>query len=301
VEVGEQSLNKPPITEQPFDESAITENISVDLNIIHEDIDYSKHSLLQLAVLAEFEITGHSVTEFVDALRLQMIVLKSQFKKDTLVNIEKLTLLLNNVYDKQGFCGDWKTFYKVKSILLSKVLKHRQGVPISLGILLIEMLKETGFDANGICFPSGFIVQVDLNGEVIYIDPFDGKFVDVAHLELKVRGQLGNHARITPEMLFVDDNETIIKRYIRVLKASYIQADKIELALLCSDILLRLDPDNANEVRDRGFLFQQLECFQLACNDFNYFIEQCPEDPIVNLLKQQINRMDKEKSTQVIH
>jgi regulator of sirC expression with transglutaminase-like and TPR domain len=102
-------------------------------------------------------------------------------------------------------------------------------------------------------------------------------------------------------MLNADANEVIIKRYISVLKAAYIQADNIELALLCSDILLRLDPEDAFEVRDRGFLFQQLECFQLACNDFTYFIEQCPEDPIVNLLKQQIKQMTDEHSAQTIH
>ena len=79
------------------------------------------------------------------------------------------------------------------------------------------------------------------------------------------------------------------------------QADKVELALLCSDILLRLDPENAYEVRDRGFLFQQLDCFQLACNDFTYFIEQCPKDPIVSLLEQQIKRMNEEKNTQTVH
>jgi len=300
VELDEQNLIEQPITEALV-EPLIAEQNNVDLNIIHEDIDYSQYSLLQLAVMTEYEITGQSVIEFQDALRLQMIVLKSQFKKETLHDLDKLKLLLTHVYDKQGFCGDWKTFFKVKNILLSKVLKRRKGVPISLGILLIEMLKETGFEANGICFPSGFIVQVDLEGKVIYIDPFNGELVDTAHLELKVRGQLGNHARLTPEMLKVDNNETIIKRYISVLKASYMQADKVELALLCSDILLRLDPDDAYEVRDRGFLFQQLDCFQLACNDFTYFIEQCPKDPIVSLLQQQITRMSEELNTQTIH
>ena len=300
MELDEQNLIEQPITEALV-EPLIAEQNNVDLNIIHEDIDYSQYSLLQLAVMTEYEITGQSVIKFQDALRLQMIVLKSQFKKETLHDLDKLKLLLTHVYDKQGFCGDWKTFFKVKNILLSKVLKRRKGVPISLGILLIEMLKETGFEANGICFPSGFIVQVDLEGKVIYIDPFNGELVDTAHLELKVRGQLGNHARLTPEMLKVDNNETIIKRYISVLKASYMQADKVELALLCSDILLRLDPDDAYEVRDRGFLFQQLDCFQLACNDFTYFIEQCPKDPIVSLLQQQITRMSEELNTQTIH
>lgn len=301
MELDEQNPIDQPITEQLLVEPLIVELNNDDLNIIREDIDYTQYSLLQLAVMTEYEITGQSALEFQDTFRLQMIVLKSQFKKETLHDLDKLKTLLTHVYEKQGFCGDWKAFFKVKNILLSKVLTRSQGVPISLGILLIEILNEVGFEANGICFSRGFIVQVELDGKVIYIDPFNGDIVDTAHLELKVRGQLGNHARLTPEMLKVDNNKTIIKRYISVLKASYIQADKVELALLCNDILLRLDPDDAYEVRDRGFLFQQLDCFQLACNDFTYFIEQCPKDPIVSLLQQQITRMSEELTTQIIH
>lgn len=284
-----------------LDEQSVIEQPVVNTSIIHEGIDYSAFSLLQLASMAEAEITGQSIVKFQDSMRLQLIIVKSQVGKKTEKNLDKLQTLLNSVYHEQGFKGDWKAFFKVKNALVSKVLSRRKGVPISLGILLIEMLKETGFTASGICFPSGFIVKVDIDNDAIYIDPFNGDIVNTQQLELKVRGQLGNHARLTDEMLQADSNETIIKRYVSVLKAAYIQAENIELALLCSDILLRLDPEDAFEVRDRGFLFQQLDCFQLACNDFTYFIEQCPEDPIVNLLKRQIKQMNNEHNAQTIH
>ena len=284
-----------------LDEKAALESSVLNNNIIHEGIDYRAYSLLQLASMAEAEITGHPALELQDKMRLQLIVIKSQLATYQEDNLDKLSALLNNVYHVQQFSGDWKAFFKVKNALLSSVLSRRKGVPISLGILLIESLKETGFKADGICFPSGFIVKVELQDGPVYIDPFNGEIVDLMQLELKVRGQLGNHARLMPEMLEADSNETIIKRYVNVLKAAYIQAESIELALLCSDILLRLDPEDAFEVRDRGFLFQQLECYQLACNDFTYFIEQNPEDPIVNLLKRQIKQMSDELIAQVIH
>lgn len=284
-----------------LDEKAALESSVLNNNIIHEGIDYRAYSLLQLASMAEAEITGHPALELQDKMRLQLIVIKSQLATYQEDNLDKLSALLNNVYHVQQFSGDWKAFFKVKNALLSSVLSRRKGVPISLGILLIESLKETGFKADGICFPSGFIVKVELQDGPVYIDPFNGEIVDLMQLELKVRGQLGNHARLMPEMLKADSNETIIKRYVNVLKAAYIQAESIELALLCSDILLRLDPEDAFEVRDRGFLFQQLECYQLACNDFTYFIEQNPEDPIVNLLKRQIKQMSDELIAQVIH
>lgn len=284
-----------------LDEQDAIEQPIPNVSIIHEGIDYSAYSLLQLASMVESEITGRSILQFQDSMRLQMIVIKSHIKHETTNCLNKLKILLDTLYQEQGFSGDWKAFFEVKNALVSKVLARRKGVPISLGILLIEMLKETGFIAHGICFPSGFIVKVELEHDVIYVDPFNGELVSFKQLELKLRGQLGNHARLTTKMLNTDTNEVIIKRYISVLKAAYIQAENIELALLCSDILLRLDPEDAFEVRDRGFLFQQLECFQLACNDFTYFIEQCPEDPIVNLLKQQIKQMTDEHSAQTIH
>ncbi|MDN2662020.1 SirB1 family protein [Psychromonas sp. 14N.309.X.WAT.B.A12] len=284
-----------------LDEKGTLEESVINTSLIHEGIDYQAYSLLQLASMAEAEITGHSALELQHNMRLQLIVIKSQLAAYPDTNIDKLSAILNNLYHVQNFSGDWKAFFKVKNALLSSVLSRRKGVPISLGILLIETLKETGFTAAGICFPSGFIVKVELSDGPVYIDPFNGEIVDLMQLELKVRGQLGNHARLTAEMCQADSNETIIKRYVNVLKAAYIQAESIELALLCSDILLRLDPEDAFEVRDRGFLFQQLECYQLACNDFTYFIEQCPDDPIVNLLKRQIKQMSDELAAQVIH
>ncbi|MEL0628744.1 SirB1 family protein [Psychromonas aquatilis] len=284
-----------------LDEQSIIEQPVSNTTLIYEGIDYNAYSLIQLACMAESEITGQSIAKFQDAMKLQLIVIKSKLSNQPENNLDKLNALLRCVYDEQGFTGDWKAFFKVKNALLSSVLSRRKGVPISLGFLLIEMLKEVGFDAYGICFPSGFIVKVLLNNESLYIDPFNGQLVGFTELELKVRGQLGNHARLTSDMLQADSNETIIKRYVNVIKAGYIQADNVELALLCSDILLRLDPEDAFEVRDRGFLFQQLDCFQLACNDFTYFIEQCPDDPIVSLLKQQIKSMSDDLVAQVLH
>lgn len=284
-----------------LEQHLVAELSPVNNTLIHETIDCNTYSLLQLASMAEAEITNKPIAEFTDALRLQMIVLKSQLSKEASSDHDKLQMLLTSVYQKQGFIGDWKAFFKVKNALLSTVLTRRKGVPISLGILLIEMLNQNGFTAQGVCLPSGFIVKVELEKTTVYIDPFNGELKSVAQLELKVRGHLGNHARITPDMLLTDTNETIIKRYVSVLKAAYIQADNIEQALLCSDILLRFDKEDALEVRDRGFLFQQLDCFQLACNDFAYFIEQCPDDPLVNLLKQQILKMSAEENLQTVH
>lgn len=269
--------------------------------VLNEHFDFAAYSLIDVAMAVESELTGITVKKIKDELNLQHIVIKSKLADCAAADKAKLDKLIDIVYQQQGFTGDWQSFFEVKNALISKVLSRRQGIPISMGVLFLDLLESCDFDAQGICFPSGFLIRINLQDEVLYFDPFTGELPSWDKLELKVRGQLGNHARLTADMLEPDDNKTIIKRLINVIKAAYIQADVLALALLCSDLLLRIDPDDAFEVRDRGFIFQQLDCFQLASSDFAFFIAQFPEDPIVALLKQQIKQMNIDKSSQIIH
>ena len=269
--------------------------------ILTDQYDFDANSLIDTAIEVESELTCISVKQFHNELRLQHLVISSKLAGFPIADKEKLAELLHIIYQQQNFQGDWRAFFKVKNALISRVLSRRKGIPISLGILILDLLQACDFKAQGICFPSGFMIAIHLEDELVYLDPFTGELPLWNALELKVRGQLGNLARLTLDMLKPDNNLTIIKRYINVIKASYIQAEKLELALLCSDILLRIDPQDNYEVRDRGFLFQQLECFKLARDDFEFFIEKFPEDPIVGALKIEIKHMDIEHSHQVIH
>jgi regulator of sirC expression with transglutaminase-like and TPR domain len=269
--------------------------------IINEQFDFAEHSLTDAAISVESELTGLDVAEFHNTLRLQHLVLQSQLSDFDLVDKSKLLKLIDCLYQQQDFKGDWKAFFKVENALISNVLSRRKGIPISLGVLLLDFLKESQFDAQGICFPSGFIVRVNIDDETIYIDPFTGELASRNLLELKLRGQLGNHARLSAEMLEPDDNKTIMMRLINVIKAAYVQEKSLEQALLCCDMLLRIDPNDAYEVRDRGFLFQQLDCLNLARTDFEFFIEHYPQDPIVGLLKRQIRQINIDTPTQVVH
>lgn len=269
------------------------------LTMMNDQFDFDTHSLLDAALLIESEITGLDVDKFEDSLRLQQLVIKSKLASFASADKQKLLALLDVLYQQQGYEGDWKAFFKVKNALISRVFTRRKGIPISLGILLLDFLRLCDFDAQGICFPSGFVIRVDLEDSVLYVDPFTGELASWALLELKVRGQLGNLAKLTLDMLKPDSHESIIKRFINVLKAAYIQAGRTEIALLCSDILLRLNPDDAYEVRDRGFLFQQLDCLSLARSDFEFFMKQHPKDPMVHVLQKQIQEMNFD--SQVMH
>ena len=46
------------------------------------------------------------------------------------------------------------------------------------------------------------------------------------------------------------------------------------------------------ELRDRGYLLHNLNCDELAIKDFEKFIEECPDDPSIDVLQSQIEEMD---------
>lgn len=269
--------------------------------IFDNELDFESYSLIEIAMAVESELTGIDVKKIESELKLQHIVIESKLSDFPIADNDKLNGLIDIIYHQQGFVGDWESFFKIDNALISKVVSSRKGIPITMGIVLLEILEKCGFSVSGICFPSGFMIRIDLPDEVVYLDPFTGELPTWKSLELMIRGQLGNHARLTLDMLKPDSNKTIIKRLINVIKAAYLQANVLEMGLLCSDILLRIDPDDAYEVRDRGFMFQQLDCFKLASSDFEFFIQKFPEDPIVTLLEQQIKKMNLDKDSQVIH
>jgi len=259
-------------------------------NITH-GYDFETHSLLEAALLIESELTKKNISESTSKLLQQQLFLKCSLIQFKEANADKLTVLLDHVYQTEGYKGDWKTFYKIENCFISNVLIRHQGISITLGILLLQFLKANGFDAYGVCFSRDLIIKVHCENEFIYIDPFTGDIQNLNQLEAKMHGLLGNYIKLNDEMLSVDSHERVIKNLISLMKVAYLQSKQFELALVCCDLLLRIEPDNTYERRERGCLFQELNCVDLAVKDFQIFIDKHPNDPTVSIIEKQIRKM----------
>lgn len=200
--------------------------------------------------------------------------------------------LLPCLYGGLGLAGDSETFFSIDNCLMNRVLVRREGIPVSLGILLIHLCRRFGVDAEGINFPGHFLVRIRSEEEGAVIDPFTGRHLSRHEIEQLLRGARGNLARLAPEHLKGTSDTEILVRLLNVTKAAYINEQQFGKALGCSELLLRLKPDCPFERRDRGFLYEQLDCGQLAADDFEFFIEQRPDDPIADVLKAQIAGLD---------
>lgn len=127
-----------------------------------------------------------------------------------------------------------------------------------------------------------------------YINPFNGEYVAKNTLHAWLKGHEGNLAELKPEHLVVADTSTLIGRWLAVLKGALMREEHYTQALRCSDIALALVPDDPFEIRDRGYIYQQLNCHQVARKDYEFFIEQCPNDPSIDMLKLQLQAFNEE-------
>ena len=191
-----------------------------------------------------------------------------------------------------GFSGDRETYFHSSNGFIDKVLQRRKGIPVSLGALILYLGRKLGFPLSGITFPTQFLVKLEwYNEKPLYINPFNGEYVSEHTLRAWLIGNRGPLAELKHEDLESTDNPTVIGRWLALLKSALLREEHYTLALRCTDLALTFVPDDPYEIRDRGFIYQQLDCHQVALSDYQYFIDQCPDDPAAELLKNQVSKM----------
>jgi len=202
----------------------------------------------------------------------------------------QLQKLLELFYGSWGF-KDASGVYRLSDALwLDNVLKLRQGSAVSLGAILLWVADQLNIPLMPVIFPTQLILRADwMDGEMWLINPFNGDTLDEHTLEVWLKGNVSPTAELYEEDLEESDNAEVIRKLLDTLKSSLMEERQMEQALRVSEVLLQFNPEDPYEIRDRGLIYAQLDCEHVALNDLNYFIEQCPEDPISDMIKVQIN------------
>ncbi len=134
--------------------------------------------LLEAAVsLAQDEYAELDIQEVLDQVDLLGGRIKRRLPADAGA-MHKLRLLNKFFFDEQGFAGNLNNYYDPDNSYLHVLLRTRRGIPISLGVLWLELAVNLGLHAKGVSFPGHFLVKVRLpfphDGQVV-IDPFSGQ------------------------------------------------------------------------------------------------------------------------------
>lgn len=225
------------------------------------------------------------VREQLDALATEAEDLLAEESDEEL----RLAGLIRLFYIDWGFKGDFDQYYSSENAFLEKVLQRRKGISVSLGAVLLFLGERLDLPLEAVAFPSQFILRINwTHRETQFINPFDGEFLSQRMLRGWLIGKDGPLATLLPEHLEGSDNPSLVGRWLGVIKSALLREENYALALRCSELALTFTPDDPYEIRDRGYIYQQLDCDWVAAEDYEYFIAQCPDDPATELLRLQV-------------
>ncbi len=201
---------------------------------------------------------------------------------------ERIVALNQFLFGDLGFAGNTRDYYDPRNSYLNEVIDRKTGIPITLAILYMEVGRRIGLPLAGVSFPGHFLVRLKLRGGMLVLDPFSGG-APLAEAELRQRLQ-----RVIPEgaadkvpvaelpldqFLEAATNRQILARVLRNLKGIYRETDKPERMLDVLNRMLVLAPEASGELRDRGLVYQKLECYRAALQDLSQYVEREPDAP----------------------
>lgn len=204
--------------------------------------------------------------------------------------LEQVERFINELYVEQLFIDNPRDFWSSLSFFIEPAILHREMSPMLKAIIIRHIAMACGFETDIVFVPKKAMVRIICDDVfAIIFDPVTGESLNGFELDEKLE-EIDNDPN--RQQLDVMSNKDVIAQYLSLLKTTLIRELNHDCALKCVDILLALKPDDPQERRDRGFLLQQLDCFKVAYDDYRFFIDQCPQDPMAQLLKIQLENIN---------
>ena len=198
-----------------------------------------------------------------------------------------ISMLNEYLFDELGFRGAEEDYYDPGNSFLNVVFDKKTGIPITLSIIYAEVAKNIGLDLQIVGFPGHVIVKY--KNEII-LDPFyRGRLLTIDNLEEILDRNFGDGIEFIPEYLNEATTEQLLTRLLRNLKNSYTQSYAYDKAMKCTDMILGMQPESPEEIRDKGILEERLLRYDKALPLLNKYLELQPEaddaDFILELIK----------------
>ncbi len=198
----------------------------------------------------------------------------------------KLALLNRYLFTENGFHGSRSDYYNKANSYLNEVLDDREGLPITLSVLYLELGRRLGLRIEGVGLPGHFVVRyVPAKGDVQLIDVFEGgKALSREDAARKVQGTAERpleEADLAPV-----GKRAILVRMLHNLMGLAQGSRDTEAMLAYLDTLLTIAPDAAQERGNRAVLRYQAGRREEALGDVDWLLEHKPDGLDVKRLRE---------------
>lgn len=198
-----------------------------------------------------------------------------------------ISMLNEHLFMNLGFRRDDGDYYNSKNNFLNDVIDKKSGIPVTMSILYVEIAKFVGLNLRIVGFPGHIIVKYD---EEIILDPFhDGRLLSIDDLQSILSANFGGELKFEPNYLDELSSEQILVRLARNLKNSYMRTSVFDKALRCTNMVLAIQPESPDAIRDKGILEETMLHHEIALKYLNLYLKTNPNaedvDFVLELIK----------------
>jgi regulator of sirC expression with transglutaminase-like and TPR domain len=235
------------------------------------------HAALLVAKLDNAELD-------VEAYRSELARMANELKQQLAANAgetNKVAALTKFLFTEQGFHGSRTDFYNRANSYMNEVMDDREGLPITLAVLWLELARQIGLtNVAGVPLPTRFMVRFQPRGGAEQIiDVFDnGKVLtrsDAVELVAENVDQIGEEAFAPAK------KRDIITRMLRNLLGIVQRTGSATEAMRYLDVIVALNPDSASDRLQRARVQVQRGENAAAKEDLRWVLDH--ESPGIDL------------------
>ena len=271
-----------------MDNQLLWHNFYQEINQPDEQIDLAKAALCY----AQAEYPDLDIQKYLDILDAIALEIKPQLPAE-LYPLKVIKTINYHLFNCLKFQGNSQNYYDADNSFLNKVIERKLGIPITLSVIYLAVAKRLQFPMVGIGMPGHFLIRPEFEDVGIFVDTFNrGEILFEQDCQEKLNQIYQQQFELEPTLRTPVSNKQILARMFNNLKFIYLHRRELNKALGTMSGILKLFPENATEIRDRGLLYYQLNRWQEAVLDLEYFLKIAPnsEDaPMIKILLEKMN------------
>lgn len=191
---------------------------------------------------------------------------------------EVVNALNRYLFGELGFRGNSWSYNDPANSFLDQVLATRAGLPITLSVIYMEVGWRLGLPVGGLGLPGHFLVRYGAGADEIVLDPFNrGRIWSRAECVTQIATFYGEASpELVARTMEPPSRRAILARILRNLKNLYVEQGALTRALAAVERIILLEPDSAQEVRDRGLMRARLGMLNGALEDLDRYARMAP-------------------------
>lgn len=192
----------------------------------------------------------------------------------------KMAEINRYLFNEIGYSGNRSALNDPRSYYLNEVFDRRIGNAQSIAIVQIEVAHRLGMPLEGVSLPGHFFVRLPVESGILIMDPFNrGRPLGIDEIHERIRPHLlGNQSKVPTLSRLLDPapHRGILIGMLEQLYAFYSANHQWDKAARCADRILRLRPNQAEAIRNRGLAYLALDHRAGARQDLEQYLALQP-------------------------